>query len=62
MTDQEVEEWAAKAELRAATAGETADAHPDDAGAQDALERARAELNAAFLVRGASRTNARQRA
>jgi len=55
MSDQQVEEWAAKAERRAATARETADAHADDAGAQDALERARAELNAAFLVRGRRR-------
>jgi nucleotide-binding universal stress UspA family protein len=52
LSDREVEEWAAKAERRAVAAREYADAHPQSRMAQDALERARAELNAALLVRG----------
>jgi hypothetical protein len=55
MSDREVDEWAAKAELRAAAAREHADARPGEAAAQDALEYARAELNAALLVRGRRR-------
>jgi len=55
LTDRQVEEWAATVEPRAAIAREYADAHPGDAAAQEALERARAELNAALLVRGRRR-------
>jgi hypothetical protein len=52
LTDRQVEDWVAKAELHAAAAREYTDAHPENAAAWDALERARAELNAALLVRG----------
>ena len=55
MTDLQVDEWAAKTELRASAAREYADAHPGDEAAQDALERTRAELNAALLLRGRRR-------
>jgi len=55
LSDEEVEDWVVRSELRAAVAREYANAHPDDVAAQEALERTRAELNAALLIRGRRR-------
>ena len=55
LSDREVEEWAVRAELHAAVVREYADGHPNSQAAQDALEHARAELNAALLIRGRRR-------
>ena len=55
MSDREVGEWAKSAELAAAVARDYADEYPESQAAQDALLRARAELNAALLIRGRRR-------
>lgn len=55
LSDEEVEEWAGKTERRAAAAREIADRHPRDPAAQNMLDRARGELNAALLIRGRRR-------
>jgi hypothetical protein len=49
-SDGEVERWFAEARFNAAGAQEYADRHPLDADAQDALDRATAELTAAMLL------------
>jgi hypothetical protein len=51
LSDQEVEVWFARAHLRAASAQEYLDAHPDDHAAQTGLDRAVEELAAAMTVR-----------
>ena len=59
MSDREVEEWLALAQLHMATAKETAERAPHDAGAQAALERAASEL-ASALALGARRQGGRR--
>ena len=51
LTDAQLEDWQARVRLKAATAQEYAETHPDDAKAQEALERATNELAAAMLLR-----------
>ena len=55
LEDREVEEWLARVRLKAAAADDYAEAHPEDQAAQDALERALAELSAAMLLRARRR-------
>ena len=52
LNDRQIEEWLAHAKLRAATAQEYAEAHPDDREAQEALDRAMVELSAALVISG----------
>jgi nucleotide-binding universal stress UspA family protein len=51
LSDPEVDGWFARARAHAATAQKRAEKHPDDGDAQEALERAMAELAAAMVVR-----------
>ena len=51
MSEQQVEDWLAQANLRAATAQEQLDRHPDDVAAREALAGALNELSAAMLLR-----------
>ena len=51
LSDPEVEAWFARARLRAAAAQEYAEAHPEDAAGQQAMERALGELSAAMVLR-----------
>ena len=55
LSDQEVDEWAGKTERRAAAAQDIADRHPRDPAAQNMLERAKGELNAALFIRSRRR-------
>jgi hypothetical protein len=51
LSDAEVEQWFSRVRAHATAAQEHAEAHPDDADAQAALDRAMGEMSAAMVVR-----------
>ena len=51
LSDAELDAWLAQVRLRVATAQEYADAHPDEPGAQETLERATSAYASAMLLR-----------
>jgi hypothetical protein len=51
VTDAELQQWQARVRLKATTAQEYAEAHPGDAAAQQAVDRAMDEMAGAMLLK-----------